>query len=121
MKTASPAGFKTVNPGPLDVTEYILFYTKNKPDFRFKKGYVPVGYNKNYNLVLSRDGRGEGLDFPAHQGGCHGGSGFSSEKEAKSRYGTAWKAILEHLIADYAFDTPGMWSASGIRINLRRR
>lgn len=28
VKTASPAGFKTVNPGPIDVTEYILFYTK---------------------------------------------------------------------------------------------
>ena len=28
VKTASPAGFKTVNPGPIDVTEYILFYVK---------------------------------------------------------------------------------------------
>lgn len=25
VKTATPAGFKTVNPGPIDVTEYILF------------------------------------------------------------------------------------------------
>ena len=30
VKTATPAGFKTVNPGPIDVTEYILFYTKQK-------------------------------------------------------------------------------------------
>ena len=30
VKTASPAGFKTVNPGPIDVTEYILFYVKNR-------------------------------------------------------------------------------------------
>ena len=52
VKTASPAGFKTVNPGPIDVTEYILFYTKCKPKFKFKKAYVPVGYNKNYNLVV---------------------------------------------------------------------
>lgn len=37
VKTASPAGFKTVNPGPIDVTEYILFYTKNKSQFAFKK------------------------------------------------------------------------------------
>lgn len=47
VKTATPAGFKTVNPGPIDVTEYILFYTKNKSAFNFKKGYVPVGYNVN--------------------------------------------------------------------------
>lgn len=37
VKTASPAGFKTVNPGPIDVTEYILFYTKCKSQFKFKK------------------------------------------------------------------------------------
>ena len=55
IKTASPAGFKTVNPGPIDVTEYILFYTKNKSKFEFKKGYVPVGYNLNYNLYLDKN------------------------------------------------------------------
>ena len=33
VKTASPAGFKTVNPGPIDVTEYILFYVKNRKEF----------------------------------------------------------------------------------------
>ena len=54
VKTASPAGFKTVNPGPIDVTEYILFYTKSKSNFKFKKSYVPVGYNKNYNLVVNK-------------------------------------------------------------------
>ncbi len=30
IKVASPAGFKTVNPGPIDVTEYLLFYTKDQ-------------------------------------------------------------------------------------------
>ena len=103
VKTASPAGFKTVNPGPIDVTEYILFYTKNKPDFRFKKGYVPVGYNKNYNLVLSRTGEVKDWTFRPIKEAAMEEAGFSSEKEAKNRYGTAWKAILEHLIADYAF------------------
>lgn len=55
VKTATPAGFKTVNPGPIDVTEYILFYTKHKNSFNFKKAYVPVGYNVNYNLVLEKN------------------------------------------------------------------
>lgn len=55
VKTATPAGFKTVNPGPIDVTEYILFYTKHKNSFKFKKAYVPVAYNVNYNLVLDRN------------------------------------------------------------------
>lgn len=53
VKTASPAGFKTVNPGPIDVTEYILFYTKDRDSFNFKRNYVAVDYDENYNLYIS--------------------------------------------------------------------
>lgn len=104
VKTASPAGFKTVNPGPIDVTEYILFYTKNKPSFHFKKGYVPVGYNNNYNLVLSRAEDVRNWTFTPIKEAVIKEAGFNSEREAKRQYGSAWKVILEHLIADYAFN-----------------
>jgi len=56
VKTASPAGFKTVNPGPIDVTEYLLFYTKSRPDFKFKRGYTAVDYDENYNLYIENIG-----------------------------------------------------------------
>lgn len=104
VKTASPAGFKTVNPGPIDVTEYILFYTKNKSAFRFKKGYVPVGYNKNYNLVLTRTGNVENWKFTPIKEVVIKEAGFTSEKEARTKYGSAWKVILNHLIEEYAFN-----------------
>ena len=52
VKVASPSGFKAVNPGPIDVTEYILFYTKNKSAFNFKRNYVPAKYHPNYNLFI---------------------------------------------------------------------
>lgn len=42
IKTSAPAGFKTVNPGPIDVTEYILYYSKSKGNVSFKKAYTPV-------------------------------------------------------------------------------
>ena len=104
VKTASPAGFKTVNPGPIDVTEYILFYTKDKPSFSFKKGYVPVGYNKNYNLVLNRSENIADWTFTPIKQVVMKEAGFDSEKEAKKQYGNAWKVILKHLIAEYAFN-----------------
>ena len=104
VKTASPAGFKTVNPGPIDVTEYILFYTKNKPTFCFKKGYVPVGYNKNYNLVLTRSENLEDWKFTPIKEVVIKAAGFTSEREAKRKYGDAWKVILKHLIEEYAFN-----------------
>lgn len=104
VKTASPAGFKTVNPGPIDVTEYILFYTKNKPFFNFKKGYVPVGYNRNYNLVVDKNEDVKKWAFRSIKDVVIEDAGFGSEKEAKKQYGTSWRVILEHLIEDYAFN-----------------
>lgn len=104
VKTASPAGFKTVNPGPIDVTEYILFYTKNKPFFNFKKGYVPVGYNRNYNLVVDKNEDVKKWAFRSIKDVVIEDAGFESEKEAKKQYGTSWRVILEHLIEDYAFN-----------------
>ena len=104
VKTASPAGFKTVNPGPIDVTEYILFYTKNKPFFNFKKGYVPVGYNRNYNLVVDKNEDVKKWAFRSIKDVVIEDAGFVSEKEAKKHYGTSWRVILEHLIEDYAFN-----------------
>ena len=102
VKTASPAGFKTVNPGPIDVTEYILFYTKKKTNFKFKKCYVPVGYNENYNLVLDRTGDVKKWTFKSIKDVVIKEAGFASEKEAKKLYGASWKVILQHLVEDYA-------------------
>ena len=104
VKTASPAGFKTVNPGPIDVTEYILFYTKDKPFFNFKKGYVPVGYNRNYNLVVDKNEDVKKWAFRSIKDVVIEDAGFESEKEAKKQYGTSWRVILEHLIEEYAFN-----------------
>lgn len=104
VKTASPAGFKTVNPGPIDVTEYILFYTRNKSSFNFKKSYVPVGYNKNYNLVLTRSNNINEWKFTPIKEAVINDAGFTSEKEAKKQYGSSWNVILNHLIEEYAFN-----------------
>lgn len=104
VKTASPAGFKTVNPGPIDVTEYILFYTKSKPNFKFKKSYVPVGYNKNYNLYLERNQDISKWKFIPIKEEVLKQSGFKDEKEAKKKYGKLWDGIVKTLITDFAFE-----------------
>lgn len=105
VKTATPAGFKTVNPGPIDVTEYILFYTKNKSAFNFKKGYVPVGYNVNYNLfIVNPNDKAEEWEFIPIKDALLEQMGFASEKEAKKKYGTLWKSISKELIQQFAFE-----------------
>lgn len=104
VKTASPAGFKTVNPGPIDVTEYILFYTKSKRNFVFKKSFVPVDYNSNYNLVVIRHEDIKQWKFMPIKKAALEDAGFASEKEAKDKYGNSWPVILRQLIARYAFE-----------------
>jgi adenine-specific DNA-methyltransferase len=50
VKTATPAGFKVVNPGPVNVTEFILMYAM--PEFKHKKLYTKCGYQKDYRYVI---------------------------------------------------------------------
>ena len=103
IKTASPAGFKTVNPGPIDVTEYILFYTKNKSSFDFKKGYVPVGYNVNYNLYLDKHDDISKWKFTPLKEKVIRDAGFATEMEAKKKYGNLWSSIIKVMIEDFAY------------------
>jgi len=103
IKTASPAGFKTVNPGPIDVTEYILFYTKNKSKFEFKKGYVPVSYNANYNLYLDKEDNVSKWKFTPLKEKVISDAGFASEAEARKKYGDLWSSIIKVMIEDFAY------------------
>ncbi len=103
IKTASPAGFKTVNPGPIDVTEYILFYTKNKSSFKFKKGYVPVDYNSNYDLYVEKNKDVSKWKFTAIKEKVINHAGYTSESDAKKKYGELWNSILKVMIADFAY------------------
>lgn len=104
IKTASPAGFKTVNPGPIDVTEYILFYTKDKSNFTFKKGYVPVGYNKNYNLYLEKNADLSKWSFTPIKQKVIEEAGYKSEKEAKKKFGSLWNSVIKVMIEDFAYN-----------------
>jgi adenine-specific DNA-methyltransferase len=112
VRTASPAGFKTVNPGPVDVTEFILFYTKDRKKYRFKKGYVPVIYDENYDFVIeniNEEPRNWKLarivDVIYEQNGIKVEETHQqSNKNAEEKWGPYWKEIRYNLIAEYALD-----------------
>jgi adenine-specific DNA-methyltransferase len=52
IKTATPAGFKVINPGLVNVTESILIYAKGNKKQALKKGYVKAEYQSDYNKVI---------------------------------------------------------------------
>lgn len=112
VRTASPAGFKTVNPGPIDVTEYILFYTKDRKSFKFKRNYVATNYDENYNLFIENiDDHPENWrlipvrDIVYRLNGIEiGKSPQSSSANAKAIWGEHWRVIRNELIAKFALE-----------------
>lgn len=112
VKTSSPAGFKTVNPGPIDVTEYILFYTKARSSFNFRKCYVPVDYDENYDLVITnKEERPEKWKLRSLRDVIYEQNGIAigetpqqSAKNAKNKWGDHWEIIRRQLMAKYALE-----------------
>jgi len=110
VKTAAPAGFKTVNPGPIDVTEYILFYIKDKKKFNFKKIFIEGRYDKNYKYYI------ENMDFGFEnwrlvdiQEIVYKNLGIKDWNDskrrwrnAKKKFGDNYNKIIEALVADFA-------------------
>lgn len=107
VKTSAPSGFKAVNPGPIDVSEYILFYTKEKNDFDFKLSYTEAVYNKNYNLFLSRDEKNpedtSHWQFIPIKEQVLKSNGFKDEAQAKDLFKGFYKNVMEAMISDFAY------------------
>ena len=110
VKTATPAGFKVVNPGPINVTEFVLMYTKDKKSYNFKKGYVEAPYQKDYkfyvtnpeevheNWVIS-DVKTKAIEL----------LGFSAEKEIKDKYDSdIAKILIEKKIEKFVLANPSI-------------
>lgn len=103
VKVSAASGFKAVNPGPIDVTEFILFYAKNKSNFVFQKNYIEAGYHKNYNLFLEKAEKIEDWKLIPLKDKVIEANGYRNEKEVKQKYGNAADAVLLEMISDFAF------------------
>ena len=56
LKTKSPSGFASVNPGVFETAEYILSFAKNKTKWKYNPQFVRSDYDTNYNLyVVNKD------------------------------------------------------------------
>lgn len=106
IKVSAPSGFKAVNPGPIDVTEFILFYGKNKSKIKFKPNYVTSGYNTNYNLYLEKNDTEDvkKWEFIPIKKKVLGENGFKDEKEAKEKFGKAYWDVIKNLTSYFAFN-----------------
>lgn len=102
-KRASPAGFKTINPGPLTVTDYILMYAKDKEYLNWKPQYIPVGYDENYDLFIeNKNDSPENWKLRKINDLNFEKEGISGWQEAKEKWGEEWKLIRSSKAATFA-------------------
>ena len=102
VKTKSPSGFASVNPGVFETAEYILCFAKNKKSWKYNPQYVESGYDSNYKFVIiNKNEPAEKwiikniVDVLAEE------QGYTDSKEMRSKLN---KTIIEELIAKYAFE-----------------
>ncbi|MCD5029744.1 site-specific DNA-methyltransferase [Enterococcus asini] len=53
IKTKSPSGFQSVNPGVFETAEYIISFAKNKEEWIYNEQYVESDYDDNYKFVVT--------------------------------------------------------------------
>ena len=52
VKTKSPSGFASVNPGVFETAEYILAFAKNKKAWKYNTQYIESQYDTNYKWYI---------------------------------------------------------------------
>lgn len=53
IKTKSPSGFASVNPGVFETAEYILAFAKNKKKWKYTPQFVEAPFDENYRWVIT--------------------------------------------------------------------
>jgi len=106
-KRSSPAGFKTINPGPLTVTDYILMYASEKKLLikQWKNQYIPVDYDENYDLVLlNPKAPPKQWKFKKIHDIIYKKWGFRAWRDAKEKWGADWKSVRHSICGTYALE-----------------
>ena len=96
VRTKSPSGFASVNPGVFETAEYILAFAKNKKKWTYNRQYVESCYDPNYSKIITNYGQDyhhwevEDLgDYIAKE------RGYVDKREAIAKMG---KALFEETI-----------------------
>lgn len=100
VKTKSPSGFASVNPGVFETAEYILAFAKQKTAWTYNRQYIESSYDTNYkSLILNIDDdytKWEIVDlfeYVAKE------KGYKSKSEAKSKLG---EEVFNKIVGDFA-------------------
>lgn len=104
VRTKSPSGFASVNPGVFETAEYILAFAKNKRLWKYNPQYVKSEYDSNYKWLVTNPEADPShwnivdlFAYVAQQ------QGYESRKEAVKALGeAAFLNLVERCALDHA-------------------
>lgn len=102
LKTKSPSGFASVNPGVFETAEYILSFAKDKSKWKYNPQYVRSDYDTNYNFYITNKNE----DYSKWQIKNIGEyvakkQGYENKKTAIKELG---RSFFDNLVADFALE-----------------
>ena len=102
LKTKSPSGFASVNPGVFETAEYILSFAKDKTKWKYNTQYVRSDYDPNYKFyTLNKNEDYSNWEIENIGEYVAKTQGFKNKKEAKQNLGDV---IFDNLVADFALE-----------------
>lgn len=102
VKTKSPSGFASVNPGVFETAEYILAFAKHKTAWTYNRQYAASDFDPNYKWYVTNieDGceQWKIVDVFNHVASLHG---YNNKKDAEDKLG---KPLFNRIVADFALE-----------------
>ena len=100
IKTKSPSGFASVNPGVFETAEYILAFAKHKKQWTFKQQFIKTEYDDNYAFYITNfDDNYKKWNYERIDAIVAEQEGYKNKKEALKNIKNA---VFTQLVADFA-------------------
>ena len=100
VRTKSPSGFGSVNPGVFETAEYIISFAKNKANWSYNRQYVSCDYDANYKFYIENVNENHKKwqisDLGITVAKKHD---FEDKKAAEAQLG---KAVFSNLVSEFA-------------------
>ena len=100
IKTKSPSGFASVNPGVFETAEYILSFAKNKKKWKYNPQFVKSDYDTNYNFyIVNKDAGYQNWKIENIGEYVAKKQGYENKRQAIKELG---RSFFDNLVADFA-------------------
>jgi len=103
VKRSATTGHKAINPSPVNVTDYILAYSRNKDHWKYKKQYIAREIDNAYRQYIQNlEADFKHWNFiPLSQAFCEV-HGYETIAEAKKKLGDGFRPQMEAFIMSNA-------------------